>query len=187
MLTQQLLKLARERIYKFRKEPFRLASGGLSQHYFNCKKLTLVPEYLELLARTLRDETIPRANLVTPAAVGGLTLGADPIAYALSLAYLNKKKEVYPFVVRKKKKEHGTGRRIEAEFDSAPLQITEVLVLDDTVTTGGSSLEAVEALREAGFTVQHCLSIVDRQEGAREALDAKGVKLISLFCADQFF
>ncbi len=183
-LTKELFDLVRSYAYQFCNEPFRLASGKYSQHYFNCKKITMCPDRLSLLANAICDEVIPGASMSVPQAVGGLTLGADPIAYALSLAYLQRSHYVYPVVVRKATKDHGTGKLIEAEFDHS--QVQEILVLEDTVTSGGSALQAVNSLRQLGFAVRHCLAIVDRQEGGYEALNRQGVSLISLFQAKDF-
>ena len=183
-LSQKLFALSRKEVYQYSKEGFVLASGKKSQHYYDCKTISMLPERLHLLARCLRDELIPQSGLAVPEAVGGLSLGADPIAYALSLAYWEQGQTVYPFVVRKKAKEHGLAKRIEARFGAQTLQ--EALVLDDTVTSGGSALEAVRAMRDFGLQVRYCLAIVDRQEGAHAALEAEGVRLFSLFQAEDF-
>ncbi len=162
-LTQDLLSLVKTHVYQFRSKPFLLASGRKSQHYYDCKEITMVPEYLEKLARALRDDLIPQFMDNMPQAVGGMTLGADPIAYSLSLAYWEKGHRAYPVVVRKKSKDHGTARLVEAKFDSKAIQ--KVLVLDDVVTTGKSSLQAIEALRKMNFTIEYCVAIIDREEG----------------------
>ncbi len=183
----KLLDIARKVVYSYREKPFVLASGKTSNHYYNCKALTLVPENLRLLAHLLRDECIPeiysKHNL--PNAAGGLTMGADPIAFALSLVYLEKNHVLYPVVVRKTLKDHGTSKLVECQIN--PSDTKEVLVLDDTVTTGGSSIKAVQALREAGFQVKNCLAVIDRKEGAFENLKQEGVKLYSLLTADDFW
>ena len=183
-LSQKLFALSHKEVYRFSEEGFILASGKKSHHYYDCKAISMVPERLALLARCLRDEMIPQSGLALPEAVGGLTLGADPIAYALSLAYWEQGHSVYPFVVRKEAKGHGLAKRIEARFSKQSLQ--EVLVLDDTVTSGGSALQAIQALREFGLKVNYCLAVVDRGEGAHSALEAAGVSLLSLFRAEDF-
>ena len=166
----------------YREEPFTLASGKMSHHYFNCKKITLHPARLSLLATAIRDELLPAHGLVLPKAAGGLTLGADPIAYAFSLACHEKGHLCMPVVVRKEAKGHGTGRQIEGDLTD----IDEVLVFDDVITTAGSTLKAVAALREAGKQVTTAVCIVDREEGGREALSAEGVQLIALFKKSDF-
>jgi len=166
----------------YRDEPFALASGKMSNHYFNCKKITLHPERLKLLVEAIRDELLPKHNLPLPKAAGGLTLGADPISYAFSIACFDKGHLCMPVVVRKEAKGHGTGQKIEGNLDG----IDEVVVLDDVITTAGSTLKAVTALREAGKIVKTAVAIVDRQEGGFEALEASGITLISLFKKSDF-
>lgn len=181
-MTAELRDLARPLIYRYSEKPFLLASGASSHHYFNCKSITLHPERLRLLARVICDETMPAAGLSVPAAVGGLTLGADPICYAVSLYYWEKGKLVYPLIVRKEAKGHGTGRQIEGEVES----VREVIVMDDVITTAGSTLKAVEALRGAGLSVKNAVCIVDREEGGRENLAKAGIELFSVFRKSEF-
>ncbi len=174
---------SRDRIYQFRSEPFLLSSGKESNHYFNCRKITMVPDLLQRLSVALRDELLPRIGYPDgPPAAGGLTLGSDPIAFGLSLAYQAVGKTVYPIVVRKAAKEHGTGRQIEGEAE----QVREVLLVDDVVTTAGASLKAVAALRAAGLIVRTAVCVVDRQEGGAEALRAEGIELHGLFLKSDF-
>lgn len=180
-LAKELFEATRNHIYQFREEPFTLASGRKSRHYFNCKKITLVPGRLHMLARVLRDEVIPAAGL-SPEAVGGLTLGADPIGCALSLAYHEAGKQVVPLIVRKEAKSHGTGQKIEGEWKG----VHEVLVLDDVITTAGSTLQAVTAFREAGLVVRHAVCIVNREEGGEQALREQGITLFQVFKKSDF-
>lgn len=181
-LSNQLFQDAASEIYRFSAQPFLLASGGQSQHYFNCKAISMHPRRLQLLAEAIRDELLPAHGIAAPQAAGGLTLGADPIAFALSRAYLDQGVLLMPVVVRKEAKEHGTGRQIEGLLQN----INEVLLIDDVITTGGSSLKAVAALRAAGYLVKHCVCIVDRQEGGIENLEREGIKLIPLFKKNHF-
>lgn len=111
-------------------------------------------------------------------AVGGLTMGADPIATAVSLAAGVRGMALQSFIVRKQAKEHGTLAWIEGAktFPAG----ANLVVVEDVVTTGGSSIKAVERLREAGFKVEYVLTIVDRQEGGAEAMAKVGLKLFSL-------
>ncbi len=181
-LTERLFEESRSDIYQYREEPFLLASGKRSHHYFNCKKITLIPSRLHLLARAIVEELIPLNMNERPQAVGGLTMGADPLAYAVSLAYHEAGEGVYPLIVRKEAKGHGTGRQIEGELD----RVKEVVMLDDVVTTAGSMLKAVAAFRDAGLTVRRAIAIVDRQEGGREALQSEGIELFALFQKSDF-
>ncbi|MBI3394989.1 MAG: orotate phosphoribosyltransferase [Spirochaetia bacterium] len=182
VLAQELYGLVRSLAYRYDEKPFLLASGRTSHHYFNCKVITLHPERLQLLSHVLRDELLPSSGIADFEAVGGLTLGADPIAYGLCLAFLDKHRVVYPLIVRKEAKDHGTGRRIEGETTG----VKRVVVLDDVVTTAGSTLKAVSALREAGLIVEHAVAILDREEGGREALQKEGIALHSVFKKSDF-
>jgi len=179
-LAQQLFETSKDHIYQFREEPFTLASGRKSRHYFNCKKITLHPARLNLLARVLRDEIIP--GLGEPQAVGGLTLGADPIGCALSLAYHEKGLLVFPLIVRKETKGHGTGQKIEGEWNA----VKEVLVLDDVITTAGSTLIAVRAFRDAGLIVRNAICVVNREEGGEDALRSENVAVSWVFKKSDF-
>jgi orotate phosphoribosyltransferase len=108
--------------------------------------------------------------------VGGLTLGADPIACAISYASASTDAPVRAFTVRKEPKTHGTGKLIEGPFRAGD----RVVVIEDTITTGGSARKAVEAVRAAGGSVIGVLALVDREEGGREALEADGLAVESL-------
>ena len=119
-------------------------------------------------------------------AVGGLTLGADPIAYAIAhTSALEHERGVggllRAFTVRKEPKQYGTGRQIEGPFISGD----RVLVIDDVITTGGSALKAVDAVRAAGGEVLGVLALVDREEGGREAIEAMGLPVIALVRASE--
>jgi orotate phosphoribosyltransferase len=113
--------------------------------------------------------------------VGGLTLGADPIACAISYASASTSSPLRAFTVRKEPKTHGTGKLIEGPFQAGD----RVAVIEDTITTGGSAKKAIEAVRAAGGVVVGVLALVDREEGGREALEAEGVGVISLTLATE--
>jgi orotate phosphoribosyltransferase len=112
--------------------------------------------------------------------VGGLTLGADPIACAISYASATSATPLRAFTVRKEPKTHGTGRLIEGPFRAGD----RVVVIEDTITTGGSARKAIEAVRNEGGTVIGVLALVDRQEGGRESLESSGVPVLALTTAD---
>ena len=114
-------------------------------------------------------------------AVGGLTLGADPISYAISYASAESPRPLRAFTVRKEAKSHGTGKTIEGPFKEGD----RVAVIEDVITTGGSALCAIEAVRAANGTVAGVLALVDREEGGRQAIEAAGVPVISLVLASQ--
>jgi orotate phosphoribosyltransferase len=113
--------------------------------------------------------------------VGGLTMGADPIACAISYASATSTSPVRAFTVRKEPKSHGTGKLIEGPFREGD----RVAVIEDTITTGGSATKAIHAVRAAGGTVVGVLALVDREEGGREALESLGVAVLSLARASE--
>ena len=140
------------------------------------KETALHPEGAHLIGVLAVD--LLKREKVSPYAVGGLTLGADPLATAVSLAAFHAGWNLPAFIVRKAPKDHGTLAWIEGA-KSYP-KGAALVVVEDVATTGGSSLKAVEKLQEAGFTVLAVLTVVDREEGAREAVEAKGLKFFSL-------
>ncbi|MCS7204861.1 MAG: orotate phosphoribosyltransferase [Leptospiraceae bacterium] len=169
-------------IYEYNEKPFQLSSGKLSHHYFNCKKITLHPEYLWELSKAICEELLPKNQIPVPKAVGGMTLGADPIAYGISFYYFQKGVICYPLIVRKETKEHGTKKRIEGLIEN----LDEVLVVDDVITTASSTLKAISAFREMNLKVQHVVCIIDREEGGKEALLQEGIYLHSLWKKSDF-
>jgi orotate phosphoribosyltransferase len=168
---QLLLERLAERAY--RHGNFTLASGRSSNHYVNCKPVSLSGEGLALLGEQLLAEV--EADAV---AVAGLTLGADPLVSAVALQAALTGRLLDALIVRKEAKGHGTGAWLEGPLPPAGSTIT---VLEDVVTTGGSSLKAVTQLRQAGYTVNRVVAIVDRQEGGLEAMTAANLELRSLF------
>jgi orotate phosphoribosyltransferase len=144
-----------------------LSSGREADFYVDMRRVTLDGVAAPLVGRVMR-------RLVSDwhfEAVGGLTLGADPVAVAMLHAAAAEGDRLDAFVVRKAQKAHGLQRRIEG----SPVEGRRVLVVEDTSTTGGSPLTAVEALREAGAEVVGVATIVDRDTGAREAIEAAGL------------
>jgi orotate phosphoribosyltransferase len=168
----RLIELLLER--SVRRGSFVLASGRTSDLYVDARQTTLHAEGAALIGRLVLERL--RADVV---AVGGLTLGADPIAAAaaaLSLAALGR--PVHGFLIRKAAKEHGTGQRIEGLANVRAG--SAVCVVEDTTTTGGSLLDAVGVARDAGLQVVQCLTVVDREEGAAERVAAAGLTLEAL-------
>lgn len=168
---QLLLERLAERAY--RHGNFTLASGRSSNHYVNCKPVSLSGEGLALLGEQLLAEV--EADAV---AVAGLTLGADPLVSAVALQAALTGRPLDALIVRKEAKGHGTGAWLEGPLPPAGSTIT---VLEDVVTTGGSSLKAVTQLRQAGYRVNRVVAIVDRQEGGLEAMTTADLELRSLF------
>ena len=170
-----LLRLLAERAY--RRGSFTLASGRTSEHYVNCKPVSLSGQGLALLGASMLELVEPGA-----AAVAGLTLGADPLVSAVALQAALAGRDLDALIVRKEAKGHGTGAWLEGPLPPAGSRIT---VLEDVVTTGGSALKAVNQLREAGYVVEQVVAIVDRQEGGAEAMQAAGLGLRSLFLLEE--
>jgi orotate phosphoribosyltransferase len=154
---------------------FVLASGKRSSYYIDCRRTTMHAEGLALIGE-LALETIRAAGWQADA-VGGMTLGADPVAYAVAVASQSHPPAIHGFTVRKAAKTHGTGRRIEGCFEPG----ARVIVVEDVITTGGSALEAVGAVRAEGGRVVGVLAVVDREEGGREVLAHDGIDVRALF------
>lgn len=172
-----LLRLLAER--SFRTGTFQLSSGGTSDYYVDCRTTTMHAEGQALIGEVALD-ALREAGL-DPELVGGLTMGADPVSYAIAHESAGRARPVHAFSVRKEAKGHGRSRRIEGCFDpGAPVVVTE-----DVITTGGSALQAVEAVREAGGEVLAVLALVDREEGGREKLESEGLRVVSLFTAGE--
>jgi orotate phosphoribosyltransferase len=160
-----------------RRGTFTLASGRQSDFYIDCRPTTMHPEGLAAIG-PLGLHAIGERGW-SPTSVGGLTLGADPVSYAIAYASQLAGIPVRAFTVRKEAKAHGTGKVIEGAFESGD----RVVVVEDVITTGGSALRAVEAVRAAGATVLGVLAVVDRSEGGREAIEAQGLEVAALVTA----
>ena len=172
---QLLLELLATRAY--RHGNFTLASGRTSSHYVNCKPVSLSGLGLALLSAQMLELVEPGA-----VAVAGLTLGADPLVSGVAQAAALAGQALDALIVRKEAKGHGTGAWLEGPLPEPGSRIT---VLEDVVTTGGSSLKAVKQLREAGYVVERVVTIVDRQEGGLAAMQEAGLELRSLFQLDE--
>lgn len=174
-----LLHLLLKYSFQYRSEPtFPLVSGRLSNYYINCKTTTFRAEAMGLLGPLLFE----RVEALKPDAAGGLTLGADPLAYALACYSQTRSQPIHAFSVRKEPKGHGLKRWIEGYTPPA----ARVVILEDVVTTGDSTLKAIRGAREAGFTILKVLALVDRQEGGRERIEAEGLPFEALFTRDDF-
>jgi orotate phosphoribosyltransferase len=162
-----------------RRGQFTLASGRTSTLYIDARLTTMSPEGLALIG-PLGLAAIRDAGWGADA-VGGLTLGADPIAYAISYASASSGAPLRAFTVRKEAKAHGTGRLIEGPFQDGD----RVVIVEDVITTGGSALRAAAAVTAAGGRVAGVLALVDREEGGREAIEAAGHAVHSLAPASE--
>ena len=170
-MKEELLELLKKDAYK--KGDFTLSSGKTSEHYVNCKPVTLSGRGLTLASLSMLQ------HVNTPV-VAGLTLGADPLVSGVSLVSALDRRLVNGLIVRKEAKGHGTQAWIEGPL---PKEGTKITVLEDVITTGGSAIKAVKRLRDAGYEVNRVVSIVDRQEDAEAdiAMKLAGLELVSLF------
>ncbi len=149
---QELLRLLATK--SFRLGEFKLASGRTSDYYIDCRTTTLDARGAKLTGEVFLDEI--RVRGWNPAAIGGLTMGADPLAVAVAVVSGN----IHAFLVRKAEKQHGTGQRIEGFGEKG----AKVVIVDDVCTTGSSTIQAIEAAREFGFDVVGVMCLVEREE-----------------------
>jgi orotate phosphoribosyltransferase len=171
-----LIALLRERSVKH--GDFILASGKKSRFYIDARLTTMSPEGLSMIG-SLGLSALDEAGWNVDA-IGGLTLGADPIAYAISYASASTR-PLRAFTVRKESKSYGAGKLIEGPFQ----QGDRVAVIEDVITTGGSAIRATEAIRNAKGIVTGVLALVDREEGGRANIEALGIPVIALVQASE--
>jgi orotate phosphoribosyltransferase len=170
---QELLDLLA--VKSFRLGEFKLSSGGRSDYYIDCRTTTLNAQGARLTGQVFLEEM--RSRGWNPRAIGGLTMGADPIVVAVAVA-----SEIDGFLVRKAEKQHGTGQRIEG-FHEKPAR---VVIVDDVCTTGASTIQAIEAAREFGFEVVGVMCLVERADaGGRPGVEsaAAPAQFVSIFTA----
>lgn len=164
---------------------FILASGKESDLYCDCRVTTLDARGANLIGETgwqlVKEEILPR--FPQACAIGGMTMGADPISLAVGMYSAASQKPLKIFTVRKEAKDHGRGKRIEGNFEAGQ----QVIVVDDVITTGGSTLKAIEAIEAEGGKVVAALVLVDREEGGREAIESRGVPVFALFTRKSIF
>src|SRR6201998_2265200 len=149
---QELLRLLAHKSFKLGQ--FKLSSGGTSDYYIDCRSTTLDARGSQLIGELFLEEIRQRGW--KPQAIGGLTMGADPIVVAVSVV----SGEMHGFLVRKAEKQHGTGQRIEGFRDKG----ARVVIVDDVCTTGASTVQAIEAAREFGFEIVGVICLVEREE-----------------------
>jgi orotate phosphoribosyltransferase len=164
---------------------FILASGERSNIYVDCRITTMNPEAAVLLGRVMHARIIETLGARTPSAVGGLTMGADPVALAVGIAswQADPARVLKVFSVRKQAKDHGKGRRVEGNFKAGD----HVVVVDDVITSGKSTLQAIEAIQTEGGIVDIVACLVDRDSGGREKITALGLDFVSVFSKEEVF
>ena len=174
---EHLQSLILEKALKF--GDFTLASGKKATFYLDCRQVTLDSVGAKLIGEGILE--LLQQNS-TPQAVGGMVIGADPITAAVITAAAYQNIPLKGFMVRKQSKGHGTNQYVEGPITAGD----RVVIVEDVVTTGGSSLEAIERVEALGMTVDGIIAIIDRLEGGREAFEAKGYSFRSLFTVRDF-
>jgi orotate phosphoribosyltransferase len=174
---QALIALVREKALKF--GDFTLVSGRKSSYYLDGKQATLSPDGARLVAEGILDVLAAEGM---PAAIGGMSIGADPITAAVVTMSALRGTPVRGFMVRKQSKGHGTDQYIEGPVQPGD----EVVIVEDVVTTAGSSLTAIERAEAFGLRVSRVIAIIDRMEGGAEAFAARGYKFSSLLSIRDF-
>ena len=158
---------------------FTLASGKTSDLYIDCRVTAMDPVGAKLIGRLgwerVKQELTERG--VEAQSIGGMTLGADPISIAVGMNAADEENPLQVFTVRKEPKGHGKGKQIEGNFTEGD----SIVIVDDVITTGGSTLKAADVLEKAGAKIAFALVLVDREEGGREAIEARGIPVVSLF------
>jgi len=173
---QALIELIRQQALQF--GDFTLASGKKASYYLDCRQVTLDSRGAQLIAAgmlDLLDDDLPEL-------VGGMAVGADPITGAMLALAGTKRIPLRGVIVRKEPKGHGTGKHVEGPYQAGE----NLVIVEDVVTTGGSSLKAIEHCEAVGLKVEKVLAIVDRLEGGREAFAERGYELTTLLTVKDF-
>lgn len=172
---KELLEILYTKSFKYDAESgFLLTSGKKSDVYIDVKKTVLSSEAMELVGFTFFN----MLKMAPVDAIGGLTLGADPLAYAAGMYCTLHGKYLDVFIIRKEPKKHGTSQWIEGNVQAG----ADVVIVEDVVTTGGSTIKAIERAREAGFNVKAVIAFVDREEGGKENIETNAkVRFDSVF------
>lgn len=162
-----------------KKGNFVLASGKSSNVYVDARLTTMSPEGMVLIGKAGLDAITAQGWL--PDSIGGLTMGADPVTFAISHTSAIEQRPIRAFSVRKEAKSHGTGNRIEGPFKPGD----RVVIIEDVITTGKSALQAIDSIEQAGGVVIGVLAVVDRNDGGQEAIRARGYAVIALTSIDK--
>jgi len=179
---ERLIELIKARSFQYSETPsFKLTSGGVSNFYFNLKKSTYSPEGQYLIGKIL-FEKISELSLQIDA-IGGLTMGADPIACAVARYSYDIGYPIEAFSIRKETKGHGTMLQIEGNIKKGD----RVIIIDDVVTTGLSTIKAIKAAQEADLDIIYVIVLVDRcEQNGRQNIEALGFKVHSILTVDDF-
>ncbi len=178
---ERLIELIKTRSYKYSERPFRLSSGAYSNYYFNLKQTTYSPEGLYLVGKIIFQK-IKELGLRVDA-IGGLTMGADPIAFAVARYSFDMNEPIEAFVIRKEPKGHGTMSQIEGNVKEGD----RVIIIDDVVTTGASTIKAINVARNAGLIIIGVIALLDRcEQNGRQNIEALGYPFWSIFTVEDF-
>ncbi|RMF92159.1 MAG: orotate phosphoribosyltransferase [Candidatus Schekmanbacteria bacterium] len=174
-MREELLEIIRKESLQFGE--FILASGKKSNYYIDIRKTSLHPKGLKLISHLIysmiKDLEID--------SIGGPTIGADPIVAGVTMLSADTKKPIGGFLIRKDKKLHGTGKKIEGCFYKG----IKVVIVEDVVTSGGSTLNAIRSVEEEGGKVEIVIAVVDRMQGGKENIEREGYRFFSLFTSDE--
>ncbi|MBM4054910.1 MAG: orotate phosphoribosyltransferase [Planctomycetes bacterium] len=175
---KELLRIIIEKSFKYNEKPvFKLTSGKMSNYYINCKATTLDSASMLLIGQLFFE----KIKQLDADAIGGLTHGADPIAFATAMVSAMQGSNIQAFVIRKEAKSYGMMKLIEGNVSEGD----KVVIVDDVVTTGGSTIQAIDRAREHKLEIVKAIALVDRQEGGRENIENKNVVFESLFTRDE--
>ncbi|MEW6571261.1 MAG: orotate phosphoribosyltransferase [Nitrospirota bacterium] len=179
---ERLKQLIRQLSFQYNAKPiYKLTSGAVSHYYFNMKKITYSPEGAYLIGKLVFDK-IKKIGL-SVSAIGGLTMGADPIAFAVARYSYDAKEPIEAFVIRKEPKEHGTQLQIEGNVNPGD----HVVIVDDVITTGGSTIKAINIARDYGLVVVAVIVLVDRNEqNGRQNIEELGLPVYDIFTVHDF-
>jgi orotate phosphoribosyltransferase len=170
----RLRRLLTRNSFKYSEEPiFKLVSGEMSKFYIDCKMTTLLSTGLDLVSKVVFE----KIKTLKIRGIGGLTLGADPIAISTAMLAGQKNIEMIPFVIRKKPKKHGTMKWIEGDIKPGD----RVVILDDVITTGGSVIQAIDRAEKEELDIVKVIVLVDREEGGRENVNDRGYEVEPVF------
>ena len=181
-LKGKLIEIIKERSFQYSSEPkFKLTSGAVSHFYFNMKKTNQSPDGMYLVGRLVFEKI--RELGLHPDAIGGLTMGADPIAYAVAMYSYSVHEPIQAFVIRKEPKEHGLKLPIEGNIKSGD----HVIIVDDVVTTGGSTIKAITIAKESGLLIDAVIVLVDRcEQNGRQNIEALGCPVYDILTIQDF-
>lgn len=158
---------------------FTLASGAQAKYYIDCRKVTLDSRGASLIGKLI-FELLDEGDF--PEAAGGMAIGADPITGSVVAYAGSQGRQLSGFIVRKEEKQHGTGKMVEGPISAGQ----SAVILEDVVTTGGSSIKAIDLAKEAGLEIKTVICIVDRLAGGREKFEDAGYAFKSLFTIEDF-